>query len=1045
MRPALFLVTVALLVASPAMAQLRTSNSIITTRLDDPQAIYLAPKQFGATGDGIADDGAALQAALDKAATNPNGGILFIASGRYRLTRTIYVWRGLRVFGWGPTRPVLVLGPNTPGFQKGIGLMVMFTHAARAGAGPPPGSTRVPFPPPGQVPSGDGLPDAGPSTFYSAMSNVDVEIGDGNPAAVAIRFHVAQHGFLSHMTFQIGSGLAALTQIGNEADDLHFIGGRYAILTDNTSPFWQFTVVDSTFEGQREAAVREHMAQLTLVRDAFRRVPVAIDIDPHYSDQLWAKDSRFEDVSKAVVVISNEENATTEIGFENAVCANAPVFAKFRESGKTQKGSGPIYRVADFNYGLMVTDRSTVGQLGVMYTAAPLRALPAPLPPALAPLPPSTEWVNVRTLGVKGDGKADDTAAIQNAIAAHRVLYFPTGFYIVRHTIALAPDTTLIALHPGTAQFDLPDASEGFAGVGAPRAVLQTPAGGRNIVSGIGIYTGTTNPRAVGILWTAGEQSLMNDVQFHGGGGSFLPADVRAAYYPNSSGRGGGPIGQGRWGAQYPSLWVADGGGGTFVDIWSPDTYAQSGFYISDTTTPGHVYELSVEHHLFNEIKLDRVENWDFNAPQTEEEAATSPEAVSLEINSSKNIHINNYHGYRVTRSHMPALAAVRIANSTGIHFRNVHVNAESGYGVCDEVGCGTFLRVSKFPYENSILDVTRRTEIRERDFAVMDMPSSTAATSAAPRAAVLTGAANSVVAGAVERLEGGFYAISGAAAAPDGTVYFVDHHQQRIFSWSKARGLEVDRQDPFDPVNLAVDRSGSLLVQSSDGHDGTVYSVRRGAAADRLVVLEPQASAPRSGASVVIPENVWDNGEFANQLNFETYEYRTLAQMFAEDVSTRKPTEYVSPDGSLVLPIGRVFRQGPDDSYPGMDTTGWRWSDNLDAYGFITAAPGQQVYVTSGAENRTYRATMESDGTLGHLQVFAERGGESAVSDAAGNVYVANGEVFVYDRNGTNIGRVDVPERPIQLLFGGADHRTLFILGHHTLYAVRTSAPGSR
>jgi hypothetical protein len=188
----------------------------------------------------------------------------------------------------------------------------------------------------------------------------------------------------------------------------------------------------------------------------------------------------------------------------------------------------------------------------------------------------------------------------------------------------------------------------------------------------------------------------------------------------------------------------------------------------------------------------------------------------------------------------------------------------------------------------------------------------------------------------------------------------------------------------------------------------------------------------------------VWDNGEFANQLNFDTYEYKTLARMFAEDVETPRPKEYVSPDGSLVLPMGRVFRQAPDDSYPGMDTTGWRWSDNLDTYGFITAAPGRPVFLTSGAENRTYRATVQADGTLGNPQVFADRGGESAAADTAGNVYVANGEIFVYDRDGRRIGRIDVPERPIQLLFGGADRRTLFILGHHTLYAVRTKSPGS-
>jgi sugar lactone lactonase YvrE len=45
---------------------------------------------------------------------------------------------------------------------------------------------------------------------------------------------------------------------------------------------------------------------------------------------------------------------------------------------------------------------------------------------------------------------------------------------------------------------------------------------------------------------------------------------------------------------------------------------------------------------------------------------------------------------------------------------------------------------------------------------------------------------------------------------------------------------------------------------------------------------------------------------------------------------------------------------------------------------------------------------------------------------------------VFVYERDGTPIGRIDVPERPLQILFGGPDRRTLFILTHHALYAAR-------
>ena len=54
------------------------------------------------------------------------------------------------------------------------------------------------------------------------------------------------------------------------------------------------------------------------------------------------------------------------------------------------------------------------------------------------------------------------------------------------------------------------------------------------------------------------------------------------------------------------------------------------------------------------------------------------------------------------------------------------------------------------------------------------------------------------------------------------------------------------------------------------------------------------------------------------------------------------------------------------------------------------------------------------------------------------GQVYVANGQVYVYGADGKQTRRIDVPARPLQLIFGGADKRTLFILTHHALYATQ-------
>ena len=92
--------------------------------------------------------------------------------------------------------------------------------------------------------------DANSSTFYSAMSNIDFEIGAGqsrrpSPCASTSRSTAS----CSHMDFHIGSGLAGIYQVGNEGEDLRFYGGRYGILTEKTSPAWQFTLIDSEFDG----------------------------------------------------------------------------------------------------------------------------------------------------------------------------------------------------------------------------------------------------------------------------------------------------------------------------------------------------------------------------------------------------------------------------------------------------------------------------------------------------------------------------------------------------------------------------------------------------------------------------------------------------------------------------------------------------------------------------------------------------------------------------------------------------------------------------
>jgi sugar lactone lactonase YvrE len=128
------------------------------------------------------------------------------------------------------------------------------------------------------------------------------------------------------------------------------------------------------------------------------------------------------------------------------------------------------------------------------------------------------------------------------------------------------------------------------------------------------------------------------------------------------------------------------------------------------------------------------------------------------------------------------------------------------------------------------------------------------------------------------------------------------------------------------------------------------------------------------------------------------------------------------------VLPAFRTVHQGPPDF------RGWRFSHALDAYGFTIAHPGERIYISHMQEAKTDSAKLGQGGALSELKVFANRPGESVATDAAGRVFIANGQVFIYAPDGRELGRIDVPERPLQVVSGPGN---LFILTNVALYSV--------
>ena len=57
--------------------------------------------------------------------------------------------------------------------------------------------------------------------------------------------------------------------------------------------------------------------------------------------------------------------------------------------------------------------------------------------------------------------------------------------------------------------------------------------------------------------------------------------------------------------------------------------------------------------------------------------------------------------------------------------------------------------------------------------------------------------------------------------------------------------------------------------------------------------------------------------------------------------------------------------------------------------------------------------------------------------------MYLAAGQIYVYNPSGQLIEIIEVPERLLQVVFGGRDNQSLFIPARSSLYAVRTRFKG--
>ncbi len=989
----ILLLVLVLTVISQARSEAIHSESIYKKKPTDAEAVYFSPENYKITADGKTDISDLLQGAINKMKLEQNFGIIFLPPGTYTISKTIYVPAAIRIIGYGEKRPLIVLRKNSPGYQTPVlsdkgkaNYMFWFTSSV--------------------VESSGSVNDAGAGTFYSALSNIDLKIEDGNPEAVALRTHYAQHSFVSHCDISIGKGKAGMFDVGNEMEDVGFYGGDYGIYTTKASPGWQFMMIDTRFEGQRKAAIKTRETGLTIVRMTVKNVPRVIEVEPNYWEKLIMEDCRFVNVSAPAISFDNEENANMQINLRNIACMNVPVLVHTMKSNRQTTAPGVIYNVKKFIYGVQINDLEKTPAIETTFDPEILSKFPEGTHSDMPELPANESWTNLKSLGAKGDGETDDTKIIQEAIENHDNIYVPQGIYRISGTIRLKQNTALIGLHPIATRFVIGESTPAFSGFGTPAPMIEAPKGGKNIVSGIGLSTGEYNYRAVACKWMAGEKSLMNDVKFVGGHGTMH----KGPYVPwrgyGEPGKKPSPV-QGpepAWDTQYWSLWITNGGGGTFKNIWTASSYATLGIYVSNTSTPSQIYALSVEHHVRNEVRFDHVSNWKVYALQLEEESREGTECQPMELIDCSDMMFANLYMFRVIRIKIPYPYSVRTWGCRNIEMLNIHNYSQI-----------------KYTTDNPVYDINTDTEVRPVEFARLEISGDTKKNW------------DSESSKQVKTLAKGFEFAEGMCSDSKGNIYFAEQRLKRIYKWSaETNTLHLLADYPWEPLSLGCDSKDNLLVVfrynpqfgykingvqekyenpadasgtsfSAWGNSGfgtLVYAMNPNHPDETIQLLEKvPTNTVKYVYKALYPSNRWRDGHDFNAISVNKNE-----------------SCFVAPDSVTIIPA---------------------CYDLARATSLIEAFPGKPLFASDEYNKRTVRLDVDPQGYLSNLTYFAEKGEFNSIPDAKGNVYVADGEVYIYDLKGNQTGMIHIPERPSSLALGGKNKSTLFVTGRTGLYSV--------
>jgi gluconolactonase len=262
-----------------------------------------------------------------------------------------------------------------------------------------------------------------------------------------------------------------------------------------------------------------------------------------------------------------------------------------------------------------------------------------------------------------------------------------------------------------------------------------------------------------------------------------------------------------------------------------------------------------------------------------------------------------------------------------------------------------------------------------------------------------------------VTKAGGGYKFTEGPSVAPDGKVFFTDQPNDKIDIW-KEDGTIITFMQPSERSNGTFFNKKGELVACADLHNRLV-----------AITMDKQMHTlveNYNGQPLNAPNDLWiapNGGIYIS----DPYYHRDYWEPGRKELQDVRGVYYLNPEGKLIRVI----------------------ADYKQPNGLIGTPDGKTLYVSDINDGKIWKYTINADGTLSNKTLFAPEGSDGMTIDNNGNVYLTNKVVSVFNPEGENIARIEIPEQPSNVCFGGKKRNILFITARTSVYTLKMKVKG--